>query len=194
MNKIIILLIAVSISIVFAAPSNAELFDRGYGLIYDDVLDITWYDSPDLYNDGTMEWLEAYTWADELVVKGFNDWRLPATDPGCSGGDCTGNEMDHLFHNDNINADSFGLFTEIRPFYYWSSTEKAGDASKAWRFNFAGSSGTQGTSSKGTSKWAWAVRAGDSVPVAPEPASSILFLMGGLLFTAKRYWKRDSYK
>ncbi|MAV76072.1 MAG: hypothetical protein CL691_05580, partial [Cellvibrionales bacterium] len=63
--------------------ATAALYDRGNGLIYDDVLDITWlqdanyaqtsgYDS-----DGKMTWYEAKTWAENLSFQNFTDWRLP---------------------------------------------------------------------------------------------------------------------
>ncbi len=81
---------AVSVSFItmsFSSISEAALFDRGGGLIYDDALDITWlqdasyaktsgYDS-----DGRMIWSDAVTWADQLAYGGFDDWRLPHTLP-----------------------------------------------------------------------------------------------------------------
>lgn len=64
---------------------DAELIDRGGGLIYDSDQDVTWlqdanyaqtsgYDS-----DGRMNWCEAVAWADQLVYGGYDDWRLPTT-------------------------------------------------------------------------------------------------------------------
>lgn len=69
--------------------AQAALYDRGGGLVYDDVLNITWlgdanyaktsgYDS-----NGLMTWANAKTWAENLVyhdsVRGvdYSDWRLP---------------------------------------------------------------------------------------------------------------------
>ena len=65
--------------------ATAALYDRGNGLIYDDVLDITWlqdanyaqtsgYDS-----DGAMTWNDANNWALNLTYEGYSDWRLPVT-------------------------------------------------------------------------------------------------------------------
>lgn len=65
----------------------AELIDRGKGLVYDDVLKITWlkdanyartsgYDS-----DGRMNWDEANTWVSSLTYGGYDDWRLPTIRP-----------------------------------------------------------------------------------------------------------------
>lgn len=67
---------------VLAGPTQAALYDRGNGMIYDDVLDITWlqdanyaktsgYDS-----DGVMTWSEADAWARQLVYGGYSNWRL----------------------------------------------------------------------------------------------------------------------
>lgn len=190
MKRLLFTLILVLVSSVFTTSSNAELFDRGSGLIYDDILNITWFDNEDLASDGTKTWSDAVAWADQLEVQGYNNWRLPYTDTNCSGYNCINSEMGHLFYNYNINSDSFGLFSDVRPYIYWSATELGSDTGKAWRFNFSAKSGYQGTSSKTTTKWAWAVRDGDSVSVAPEPVGTVLFLTGGAMFAARRYWTR----
>lgn len=73
---------------VLSTPAQAALYDRGNGMIYDDVLNITWlqdanyaqtsgYDS-----DGVMTWDEANTWANQLVYGGYSDWRLPSSRSG----------------------------------------------------------------------------------------------------------------
>ena len=52
--------------------AEATLFDRGNGLIYDDVLDITWlqdadYSKTSVYSsNGMMTWYDATAWADQL--------------------------------------------------------------------------------------------------------------------------------
>ena len=52
--------------------ANAELIDRGGGLIYDTELDITWlqdanYARTSAYDDdGMITWYEATAWADQL--------------------------------------------------------------------------------------------------------------------------------
>ncbi len=69
--------------LMLAGTAQATLIDRGNGMLYDTVLDITWlqdanyaktsgYDS-----DGLMTWEEAVAWADNLVYGGYDDWRLP---------------------------------------------------------------------------------------------------------------------
>jgi len=77
------LIVIITVLLMSTTGVYAELHDRGGGLIYDDVLDITWlqdtnyamisgYDS-----DGLMNWSGAMNWAAQLVYAGFNDWRLP---------------------------------------------------------------------------------------------------------------------
>ena len=73
--------------------AQAALHDRGGGLIYDDVLKITWlkdanhvktsgYDA-----DGIITWERAMTWAanlsyyDSVRNVTYDDWRLPAVTP-----------------------------------------------------------------------------------------------------------------
>jgi hypothetical protein len=92
-------------AVLAAAPAPAALFDRGGGMIYDDVLNITWLSdwnyavtsgyaatnvggsgSNEIKADGGMGWDAANNWANNLVYGGFNDWRLPSTlqpDPSC---------------------------------------------------------------------------------------------------------------
>ena len=98
--------------------ATAALYDRGNGLIYDDVLDITWlqdanyaqtsgYDS-----DGRMHWLQAKAWAAQLSYDGHDDWRLPSANLMNSANPCydyygscdfgynnTTGELGHMFYN-----------------------------------------------------------------------------------------------
>jgi hypothetical protein len=89
--------------LLFNAPSVAGLIDRGNGMIYDDVLDLTWLqdanfaftsgysqinatggkDGPvyNIQSDGKMSWQAALEWAEGLVFGGFEDWRLPSIEP-----------------------------------------------------------------------------------------------------------------
>lgn len=78
MNRKLLVFLGLSITL----SANAALYDRGNGMIYDDVLDITWlqdanyaqtsgYDS-----DGLMNWDDAMTWAAQLSYGGSDDWRL----------------------------------------------------------------------------------------------------------------------
>lgn len=75
------------------ATAEAALFDRGAGLIYDDVLNVTWlqdanYAKTSGYDaDGLMDWVSAKTWAGNLVYHDsvrnvdYSDWRLAKNTP-----------------------------------------------------------------------------------------------------------------
>src|SRR5215472_15361646 len=104
-----------------ALPVSATLIDRGNGLIYDTVLNITWVQDANLcltLNDcvngdafGNMTWDDANTWAANLVYQGFSDWRLPYASVSAGAGPtttatdcstatelaCRDNEMGYMF-------------------------------------------------------------------------------------------------
>lgn len=70
-----------------AMTAQAALFDRGGGLLYDDVLKVTWlqdanYAKTSGYDvDGLMDLVSAKTWVDNLVYGGYSDWRLAGNKP-----------------------------------------------------------------------------------------------------------------
>lgn len=72
-------------------PAHANLINRGNGMIYDDVLDITWLQDTNFAqtsgydSDGRMNWYEASRWAENLVYGGYDDWRLPTLDENVDG-------------------------------------------------------------------------------------------------------------
>jgi hypothetical protein len=84
--------------------SETSLIDRGGGLIYDDVLNVTWLQDAQYAitfgysSSGRLTWNEAMTWASGLEyfdsVRGvsWSDWRLPTTvnDLSSRGWDITG--------------------------------------------------------------------------------------------------------
>ncbi len=95
-TRLAALLLAGGLGLTGAA--QAALHDRGGGLIYDDLLDITWlqdanYGARSVYDDGTsttdgeMSWDNAVDWADGLsyydTVRAvtWDDWRLPTVGP-----------------------------------------------------------------------------------------------------------------
>jgi hypothetical protein len=73
-----------------SGAAQASLIDRGGGLLFDDVLNVTWlqdanYAKTSGYDaDGLMTWSAAKTWADNLVYGGYSDWRL-ASNSGVGG-------------------------------------------------------------------------------------------------------------
>ena len=91
-----------------SGAAQATLIDRGNGLLYDNVLDITWLQdanyaftsgyaaanavdnginaTDNIFANGRMGWTAATTWAANLSYAGYNDWRLlTMTDTGAPG-------------------------------------------------------------------------------------------------------------
>lgn len=91
-------------ALIFSNVAHAGLINRGNGMLYDDVLDITWLQDAnyaytsgyasenkqgsffsssthDIKSNGRMGWDAANNWADQLVYEGFDDWRLTTADP-----------------------------------------------------------------------------------------------------------------
>jgi hypothetical protein len=86
MNRVVVgTLLACGLTV---STAQAALIDRGGGMIYDDVLNITWlqdanyaYASGYDPRGGRMTWENAMEWAENLVYGGFDDWRLPTVRP-----------------------------------------------------------------------------------------------------------------
>ncbi len=70
-----------------SVPANAALLDRGNGMLYDTVLNVTWlqdanYAKTSGYDDdGLMSLTEARNWAGNLVFGGATNWRLASNSP-----------------------------------------------------------------------------------------------------------------
>jgi hypothetical protein len=194
--------------VAVGTSAQAALFDRGGGMIYDDVLDITWladwnhaktsgYDA-----DGRMSWLDANGWATGLSYGGFDDWRLPVIaqpDAGCSefsagpppidfGYGCTASEMGRMFYVNwgAISGVPFDFGTETANLALFQNVERGTywtrDESlgvNAWYLQTV--DGGQFTADKDDLAFAVAVRNGDVGTVAvavPAPASATLMLAG----------------
>ncbi len=130
------------------STSHATLFDRGNGLIYDDVQNITWLAdanyavtsgyaaanavdngssaTDNIFANGQMGWDAAITWADQLSYGGYNDWRLFNVDESCSGYNCssTGNELGHLFYIDlGVTAGSSMSTSTVPEFNFFTNVQ-----------------------------------------------------------------------
>jgi hypothetical protein len=83
MKKIFFIIFIIQLSL--QGTSIAALWDRGGGLIYDDLLKVTWLQHTDL--SGKKTWPNLMTWVNNLVYHNpdrniyYDDWRLPRTLP-----------------------------------------------------------------------------------------------------------------
>ena len=115
----------------FSGPANSTLWDRGGGLIYDDVLNVTWHQNVNLAkiknfgvsginSDGKMSWYAADQWISAMNAAnylGYSDWRLPSTpdepylwgyDGTTSAGyNITTSEMGYMYY---VNLENIGLY------------------------------------------------------------------------------------
>jgi hypothetical protein len=190
---------AVAVSLM-AGSAQAALIDRGGGMVYDDVQDITWL--KDWSAGGSdLSWDAANNWANGLSHGGYDDWRLPSalnadSSGPCGGYNCSASEMGYMFYNYfggnagesvlNQTGDSaqemanLGLFTNVSDRFYWTGTALNDD--NAWMF--ATYDGSQSTPSRHLEFRAVAVRDGDvdldvgSPTHVPEPETWALMLAG----------------
>lgn len=124
------LILALLAGLTLSGAAQAALNDRGGGLIYDDVLNITWlqnasYGAGSSYDtsDGAMTWANAVAWADSLVYHDsvrnvdYSDWRLPTmVDTGTLGCDWAYNGTDCGY---NVQTASGGtVYSELAFMYY----------------------------------------------------------------------------
>ncbi len=114
-----------------ASGVSATLIDRGSGLIYDDVLNITWLQDASVAGptqiepDGWMNWFNANEFASTFAFGGYEDWRLPTMDV----------DGDGVVHGGLIQATS-GIpvcsselecrDNELAYMYYWNLSPVAG--------------------------------------------------------------------
>jgi len=206
--------IGLAAALLLPGVANATLLDRGHGLIYDDVLDITWLQNANLgagssfddgfnTSDGRMTWQSAVDWADGLSFQGFDDWRLAtfnSASPTTSAFDCSsgtaaacaasGNELGYMYYH-NMGSSGVTTGTPTVDGVALNNVQSAYwsgtefNSTNAWDFDFV--NGGQFHDVKSINLAAWAVRPGD-VLAAPEPTTLLLLGLGlaGLGFGRRR--------
>lgn len=204
--------IAAVTGMMFINSAGAALHARDGGMVYDDVMNVTWLADMDYarssgyHSDGEMSRDQAMAWADTLTYGGYSDWRLPTLNPKSPYFYDTSGELSHLFIVDlgnkpdesvlnqvgdsDIQRSNLALFKNIRVDAnqaYWSSA-KVGDYIYAFRADV----GRVGAGPAGmTTLFAVAVRNGD-VSAVPELGSTSYFLLGLLGVLAARSRRRLS--
>jgi hypothetical protein len=182
--KLSIILTALCIMCGISMTSQAALHDRGRGLIYDDVLDITWVQDASILDYGGWGGIQFFEY------DGFSDWRHP-----------TVAEFQYMFY-DNLGGTfgepltgDQGLFLNIQDLYW--TNDRYYDTDRMYTFVF-GYDPWYGEVPGSTSKAddllvasRWPVRDGN-VPSAlvPEPVSSMFFIVGGVTLFGRRYLKK----
>ncbi|AAZ27816.1 PEP-CTERM sorting domain-containing protein [Colwellia psychrerythraea] len=182
------------LSIIFSYQATAGLIMRDQGMVYDDVLNITWLldanyaktsGAIDADSSGKMTWTNANAWVDSINVGGFSDWRLATVDTVNS----DKSELAHMFMVNLTNTDSLinksfsdvntgekYNFSNLFGSRYWTDTSV--NDTKAWSFSFSNGS-ENGNKLKSETFKAWAVREGDVMSFSvPEPTNIAIFIIG----------------
>ena len=171
----LVLVSVVFVVLLFSSLARATLIDRGNGLIYDTVNDISWIKDADV--SGSDTWDNQVSWAAGFSLAGFDDFRLASLA-----------ELESLY--DQLpGAPGDNKTGDISPFLdiangYWSGTEV--DAANARGFDF--DSGVADSDLKSDFDFGWAVRRGDSVAAVPEVGSGLLMGLGLLGMRLARWW------
>lgn len=103
--------------------------NNGNGTITDNVTGLMWQQ----VDGGEMTIENAFIYADNLVLGGYSDWRLP-----------TPRESFSILNHQNINpALNTTYFTNTNADYWWTNTYQAGDNTKVWCTNAGGGIGNK---------------------------------------------------
>ncbi|MDH5300024.1 MAG: PEP-CTERM sorting domain-containing protein [Gammaproteobacteria bacterium] len=124
---------AVGLGLILSSGANAALIDRGNGMIYDTVQNITWlqdanYAKTSSYDsDGKMVWADANNWVNSLSYGGYNDWRLASfVDIGNDGCNTSFNGTDCGFNVDTSTSELAHLWYDTLGNLAWFDTNGNG--------------------------------------------------------------------
>lgn len=123
MNRMLKML-ALTVSLTITSLTQAALHDRGGGLLYDDVLNVTWLQDANYaktsgqHPTGKMSYAEASKWVSTLVyrdtVRNVNHtgWRLPKVEP------ISGSEFNYEFRLDGSTDEGYNITSPRSEFSY----------------------------------------------------------------------------
>ena len=133
--KLFLLRFVACLFVVISSSSHAALYDRGNGLIYDDVLNITWLQdanyahtsgyaaanasglvnggASNIQSNGSMGWYAALDWADQFVYADHANWRLPSVGASPELDFISSGELGHMFYTNLGNAAGTSILNNV---------------------------------------------------------------------------------
>jgi hypothetical protein len=156
-------LIAIAFTLCLSTlAAEAALIDRGGGLYYDDVLDITWDDNASpvpAFQYLQRQWANNLGVDDPVRCQRWRFWRLP-----------TLAEYSHMYNVNGVTSATPAPFPLVQPAKYWSSNNCSGGGSCS-TFDF--SNGSTASLNELNNHFGWAVRDGDVVGPPPPVQSPV---------------------
>jgi len=116
--------LSLAATLIFTHAAQGALHDRGGGLLYDDVLDVTWLQDANYaktsgqHSTGKMSYAEAGKWVKTLVYRDLvrnvdhTGWRLPKVEP------VSGDTFNHEFRLDGSTDEGYNITSPRSEFSY----------------------------------------------------------------------------